>query len=110
MNDGDTITLTSNESLLSVLDSIEKNVCHAAIILDSQGHLIDLITDGYVRRAILRGSALNDPVDTIARRRKDSMYPEPIFVEVGTSMIEIQELITKHKVRQIPILDSNGKF
>src|SRR5207237_9871910 len=59
-------------------------------------------TDGDIRRAILAGADLDGPVSAAMTRR-------PITAAADASEDTILDLMQRHAVRQIPLLDLGGR-
>ena len=80
---------------------IDKNKQGIALIVDAQGRLTGTITDGDIRRFILAGHSIDNSVASV-------MWTKPLTAPLGTSEKELKELMNKHLVRNIPIIDTNG--
>lgn len=93
-------------SLISPQTAINQAVKHmdaeAALVIDSEGKLCGMITDGDIRRAFLAGSALDTPVSEI-------MTLNPVTVKEGTSQMAIMALMMQKKIRHLPVIDESGK-
>jgi len=74
----------------------------AALVVDHQGQLIGLITDGDIRRAFLAGAALDTPVAQI-------MTQKPITVPANTSPMAIMALMIQKKIRHLPVVNKKGQ-
>jgi len=93
-----------NEKLNSIIEIIEMNPFRlAVIILKKNKKLIGTITDGDIRRFLLKGNSLNSVA-------KEIMNKNHISVSSGTSIKTIANLCRKFKIRGIPVVDSNGIF
>lgn len=68
--------------------------------VDSDGAMVGTITDGDVRRALLRGVSLTDPISAVINRHFYSVSESP-------SPIVIKEIRGKG-IRLLPLLDSEG--
>ena len=95
-----------NASLIGPQTPISKAVKHmdaeAALVVDAQGKLIGMITDGDIRRAFLAGAALETPVG-------DIMTLNPVTVKLGTPQMAIIALMMQKKIRHLPVVDENRK-
>ena len=76
MNIIDKVTLNTSTSLKKAMEIIDANEIKIALVVDDSKRLIGTITDGDIRRAILKGIALSDSV-------KDTMNRNFIYAEVG---------------------------
>ena len=96
-------------SLKDVIACLERNGQATALVVDAEGRLLDVITDGDIRRAILGGLELEAPVNTLSSRRIHSKYPQPVSAPVGTDDTSLLRMMQEQSVRQIPVLDENGR-
>lgn len=95
-------------TLLQVMERINQNGQGIALVVDSEGRLLDTITDGDLRRAILGGADLHHPVGELrARRAGDSS--RPVTALVGTSRRELLRTMRKQELRHIPLMDREGR-
>jgi dTDP-glucose pyrophosphorylase len=84
------------------MEVIERGSCEIALAVDDDGRLLGTLTDGDVRRALLGGRALEDPV-------KADLSTDPITVLRTDSRPEVLDLMRAHRVSQIPVLDDGGR-
>ena len=83
---------------IKLLDSLELKIL---FILDENSKLVGTVTDGDIRRAILNGNELSDPILT-AMNKNFIKYTE------GSDLSDIEMKILKDDLQAIPIIDSNG--
>ena len=74
-----------------IIMAINKDVC-----------LIGTLSDGDIRRGLLRGLRLDSTIESIINRN-------PLVVNESLSRDHVLQLMLINKVHQIPILDKNGK-
>jgi dTDP-glucose pyrophosphorylase/CBS domain-containing protein len=93
-----------------VIACIDRNSVGIALVVDQQTRLIGTVTDGDVRRALLAGQQLDA---TTARELLDGKSPAapptPLTAPVGTSRAELLELLNRHDLRHIPLVDAEGR-
>src|SRR3990167_9973269 len=71
-------------TIRQTIEAITKNSCQVALVTDPDGRLLGIVTDGDIRKALLRGAALDSPVS-------DSMNASPIVrSEEHTSELQSQ--------------------
>jgi dTDP-glucose pyrophosphorylase/CBS domain-containing protein len=80
-----------------------------ALIVDGDGRLLNTITDGDIRRAILAGLNLDAPISQILPIKARLPNPLPITAPVGTDPDTLMRIMKERSVRQIPLLDGEGK-
>lgn len=90
---------TPIEQAVRVIDDGELGL---AVVCDAERRLIGIVTDVDVRRGILRGVALKGPVEAI-------MCVRPTLGSPETSREELLALMHRSGLRQIPIVDFDGR-
>jgi len=91
-------------SMLQVMARINESEHGIALVVDERGRLLDTITDGDMRRAILAGADLSQPVSKLQSRRTGP----PTTAPVGTPKSELIQVMRAKSIRQIPLLDKSG--
>lgn len=84
---------------IRVLEGTPYKIC---LVTDERERLLGTITDGDVRRAILRGNNLDAPA-------RNAMMTTPTTGLQGDSPETLRDLMIKLDLSQIPILDSQGR-
>ena len=92
------------------MEGINEHSGSPCIILNREGIFVDIITDGDIRRSILRGSELESKISELINYKFDKMNHTPIVVHTGTSDRELRSLMKKYRVRHIPVLDKCQRF
>ena len=99
-----------DDSVRQVMQCIERGEPKVALVVDADRKLLDTITDGDIRRAILAGENLDAPVSTLSRRKIKSPNPLPITAPVGASRQQLLRLMQEKGVRQVPLLDAGSRL
>lgn len=73
-------------------------------VLDEAGRLAGVLTDGDVRRLVLRGLA--DPGRPLAR----CMTPNPRTARLSASVAEVLDLMEERAITVVPVVDEDGKL
>ena len=97
--------VSTQDSIRDTMEVIDRGAKGIAIAVDAKGRILATITDGDIRRAILAGTDLNHPVSCL---RKPGQR-KPVVAGVGTPESELLVLMERHSVRQVPLLDENGR-
>lgn len=79
-----------------------------ALLADDAGQLINVITDGDVRRGLLAGLTLDSPTRDLLPIKKGMPIPEAITAPAGTSPVDLLLLMQARRIRQVPLLDPHG--
>jgi dTDP-glucose pyrophosphorylase len=109
MGDPKDSCVTLGQSLREAITRIDRNCKGIVLVVDGDQRLLGTLTDGDVRRALLRGMHLDAPVDSLVAEKASGPYPQPITARVGTSHAERLQLMQTHHVHQLPILDHDGR-
>jgi dTDP-glucose pyrophosphorylase len=91
------ILVTPKATLRTAIEAIDAGAIEIALPVDSQRRLLGTLTDGDVRRALLAGATLDDPIDEIVHRNA-------VTAPEGTDAAQLLALMTSHGVDQVPLL------
>ncbi|MBX8514378.1 nucleotidyltransferase family protein [Pseudomonas cichorii] len=86
------------EEAIATLDRVAVRI---VMVVDSSRHLLGTVTDGDVRRALLRRSQLDTPVRLI-------MCATPKTAEKAWSRTRILSVMEKYQLLQLPVVDQDG--
>jgi dTDP-glucose pyrophosphorylase/CBS domain-containing protein len=99
-----------DSSIQEAISAMDGNAKAFAMVLDSDRRLIDTITDGDVRRAMLDGITLEEVVSALLEHKQaDKTYSAPYAARVGTSDATLLHEMTARSLRHIPLIDENGR-
>ena len=90
------------DSILKAIESVERGVLQIALVLDEEGHLVGSVTDGDIRRAILRGVTLDQPVER-------AMNYAPFSVGPDHDKMELKTVMLARRLHQVPVVDGGGR-
>lgn len=94
--------LREDQSIIEAIKIIDETAMQIVLVVDDDGCLLGTATDGDVRRSILAGVSLDEPVKKI-------MNVKPFTVSEGASREEMLSLMTEEKILQLPVLDSDKR-
>ena len=89
-------------SIRETLEAITKNSRQAVVVVDADGRLAGLVTDGDLRRAILRGVSLDAPIP-------QAMNPRPTVASATIDRGEALSLMRARRMRHLPLVDGGGR-
>lgn len=92
--------ITSDKTLVETLQVIDKSALKTALVVDEEDRLIGIITDGDIRRAILKGL----PFSATA---KEFMTNKPLTATVNHGKSYMINLMRKYNIDQLPVLDED---
>ncbi len=103
------ISVRESTSIVEAIEAIDANNKGTVVVVDEEGKLVSVVTDGDIRRAILQGIDLKRPLSCLLEDRRKSLYPNPIFARVGDSREERIRLMRRHKIRHLPLVAAGGE-
>jgi dTDP-glucose pyrophosphorylase/predicted transcriptional regulator len=95
------IAVSKTSQILEVMKKIEENGSQFAMVVDDSFKLLGVVTDGDIRRGILKGIMPSDSVEKI-------MHANPLYVLQGTLRNDTLNKLREHKILHIPVLNQNG--
>lgn len=101
MKDWRKIVITPDDTILTALEVIDKGALQIALAVNETGQLVGTITDGNIRRGILKGIGLKEPVKLV-------MNPNPAYISDKASHQQVLSLMRQTKLRHIPTVDAQG--
>ncbi|MFJ8064180.1 nucleotidyltransferase family protein [Psychrobacillus sp. NPDC096426] len=97
------ILVNENNTLLETMKIIDVSSMQFAAVVDGDLNLLGTVTDGDIRRSILRGEGLDVPI-------KQVMNPSPICATIENTYSDCLNLLKRHKLKQIPIISEGNKI
>ena len=97
------LLITQDISVKEALKRLNSTGKRVLIVVDDRKKLLGTLTDGDLRRHILDGKDLNDPVSLIYCRDPFSIR------EDNYDESAVKEILLKKKIELLPVLDSEGK-
>lgn len=105
ISDLSSLCIHPDSSIHQAMACIDQNAAKIALVVDEKHRLLDTITDGDVRRAILAGLDLDAQVSVLKDYKADSPYPHPVTASADTDPAALRDLMRKHQIRSVPLLD-----
>ena len=102
MHNWESTILSLTDTIENAIHTLNKSGMQIALVLDNRGKLRGTITDGDVRRGLLRHIGMNALVTEV-------MNVNPITANISDSQKYILALMKRKDILQIPILDSNKR-
>ena len=94
------VLISIDSTIRDALEAINSESLRIALVVDSEQHLLSVVTDGDVRRGLLNGSNLRDKVQAI-------INPDFISADVDSSREILIDLMNENDVLSIPLLKNN---
>ena len=96
------ITLDENSSIKSLVDTLNKNKVGCVIVTSLKSHYpVGIVSE----RDLVRN--FKDILNNNTIKVKDVMTKNIIFCNKNTSSKELMEIMSKNKIRHIPIIEKN---
>lgn len=103
MMDWRNILVSPQTPILHTLEIIDKSARQIALVADENDRLVGTVTDGDIRRGLLKGKGLQDPISLV-------MNPFPTVASPYESRENILALMKIKKIHQVPIVDEDGRI
>ncbi|MBA3677871.1 MAG: NTP transferase domain-containing protein [Sphingosinicella sp.] len=94
--------LTAGASMQDAVCSLDQSGLKIVLIVDDDGALLGTVSDGDIRRGLLRGLGLNAAVAEIVHR-------DPLIVPPQLSVEAVLHLMRANKIVQLPIVDERRR-
>lgn len=96
------ILINQNSTILDTLKVIDDTALEIALVIDEQNRLIGTVTDGDIRRGIIKGYNLDEPISNL-------MNSNPITANLNASDDELLFLMINRSIKHLPIIDNNRR-
>lgn len=101
MNSWQDTLVRESASIRDAMSVLDRGGAQIALVVDWKTRLLGVVTDGDIRRGILRGIGLDDPVFQVMR-------PDCVTVSVEDGRQKALELMRTHDLKQVPVVDASG--
>lgn len=101
------VCIGSGDSLQAAAERITDAGCGCIFVLDLQDHLVGILTDGDVRRALAQFEPTPGIIHVNVAQAETT---HPIHVSEGTGLVDAFRLFQQHGINTLPVLDSQQKY
>jgi len=101
MKDWEKLLLKPDDTIQQALRVIDAASSQLALVADTPGRLLGIVTDGNIRRGLLAGRTLADPVSAV-------MNTAPTTVRPDMGAHAALALMWEHEFTHLPVVDENG--
>lgn len=91
------VLITPDATIQEAIETIDREGLRIVLVVDHQGKLLGTITDGDVRRALIKHKSLESPVSEI-------MNANPKFAEIHESKARLIQLMEQGNLLHMPLL------
>jgi len=95
--------LPKTSTIGDVIQNLDKVAIKIVLVLDDENKLVGTISDGDVRRGLLKGLDLNSPIATI-------IHANPLVVPPEMAREMVRQLMLANKIQQIPVVDEQRQL
>lgn len=87
-------------TLKQAISNLDESALQIALVVAEDNILVGTVTDGDIRRGLLRGLDMSSSIDTIIHR-------DPLVAPPNLNRETVLQLMRANKVRQLPVVDEN---
>ena len=95
------LLINYNSKIIDALNVIEKGASQIALVTDDSGRLVGILSDGDIRRGLLKGESLDSNVNKI-------MCKNYISINQYTNKNDLNKLMRSKGIRHLPMIDNKG--
>jgi len=103
MKDFEQNLLPPEAEIRAAIAAIERATAKIGLVVDDERRLLGTVTDGDVRRGLLRGVQLTDPVTAVMNR-------SPRVAHGEADRPRIRELMRRNVCKDVPVVDEAGRL
>lgn len=93
--------LMTGSSIRDAIECLDRSAVRVVLINNTAGKFFGTVSDGDIRRGLLRGLQLSDSVSLIVNQH-------PIVAKKNSKIADIQMTMLNNNIQQIPIIDDDG--
>lgn len=86
-----------------VVENLDQSALRLALVVSESNELMGTISDGDVRRGLLRGLTMESSIETLVNRN-------PLVVPKSMKRELVLELMMINKIQQVPVIDENRRI
>ncbi|KIF50422.1 nucleotidyltransferase family protein [Vibrio owensii] len=93
------VLLEPSATILEALEIINKEALRVALVVDNEQHLVGVVTDGDIRRGLLRNLPLTDPIAMV-------MNTSPTTADVNAEREVLIDLMESKGILSVPLIEN----
>lgn len=97
------ILLTPTSTIKNALEVINEGAMQIALVVDDKQKLLGTLTDGDIRRGLLKNLSLEDSIETI-------IFKKPTICKQEDSEEQIVKIAIAKKINHIPVVNNHGQL
>jgi dTDP-glucose pyrophosphorylase len=103
MNSWDSVLIAPTLPLQAAIEVLNRGGLQIAVVIDEHRQVLGTVTDGDVRRALIRKVGLDAPITEVMAR-------QPRTIPASSTKERILHLMERHRISQIPLVDADGRI
>lgn len=103
MSDWRKVTISPEDTIGRAVDIIDRTSLQIALVVGTGNTLLGTLTDGDIRRGLLKGFVLSDSVANIYNR-------QPLIAYSDTPIDQVHFRMKRYYIKQMPVIDPDGKI
>jgi len=92
----------ASANVKQAIESLNSSGTKLLLVVDEQERLIGAVSDGDIRRGLLKGVNLDSPIAEV-------LHPDPMVVPPGVPDEAVSQIMLANKIEQIPIVDEQRR-
>lgn len=93
--------LTENATIQQAIQNLDQVALQIVLVVDGQNRLIGTLSDGDIRRGLLKGLTLQSSIESV-------VFRNPLVAPESLQRNLVLQLMTVNKIHQIPIVNEDG--
>ena len=102
IHDPKALSLTTATPVRDAIAVIDRGTARIGLVTGEDGRLLGTVTDGDIRRGLLKGLTLDDPVEAVMQRQFRFLGPQ-------ATETDALNLMRRDGLLQVPVLDGGGR-
>lgn len=95
------VLISKDATILEAVKCIDKGSVGIALVVDEAQKLLGTVTDGDIRRGLLKGISMEDCITKV-------MYTEPLTISSQTERDNVYKIMDEKRINCVPILGPDG--
>lgn len=95
------VTITMPASLKDVVIKLNNSGLKIICVVDKNNKLIGTISDGDIRRSLLKNTSLNQSIEKVVNKN-------PILINEERDFLKVDKIFNKYKISAIPVVDKKN--
>jgi dTDP-glucose pyrophosphorylase len=94
--------LPESATIQEAIRNLDEIAIKIALVVDTESKLVGTISDGDIRRGLLRGLTLSSPITSV-------IHGNPFVVPPNMALDTVKQLMVANKIQQIPVVDDDRR-